>query len=151
MGADVVVAEELEGTLDLVGEVLRVCGVAEGSVVRFARELREEGYQALRAPAALAIDPWLAELLRESPSEWLDLPYGFSAASLADLQVRARTGATILAVEREGIPTPGPQPDFVLQRHAVGVDLANQHLVIPNHIFQRERDLLLGFEFDDLG
>lgn len=115
LGADVVVAEELEGTLDLVGEVLRVCGVAEGSVVRFARELREEGYQALRAPAALAIDPWLAELLRESPSEWLELPYDFSAASLADLQVRARTGATILAIEREGVPTPGPQPDFVLR------------------------------------
>ena len=115
LGADVVVSEELEGTLDLVGEVLRVCGVAEGSVVRFARELREEGYQALRAPAALAIDPWLAELLHESPSEWLELPYGFRAATLAQLEVRARTGATVLAVERDGVPNPGPAPDYVLR------------------------------------
>jgi CPA2 family monovalent cation:H+ antiporter-2 len=115
LGADVVVAEELEGTLDLVGEVLRICGVAEGSVARFARELREEGYQALRAPAALAIDPWLAELLRESPSEWLELPDGFAEATLAQLEVRARTGATILAIERAGVPTPGPQPDFALR------------------------------------
>jgi len=115
LGADVVVAEELEGTLDLVGEVLRVCGVAEGSVVRFARELREAGYQALRAPPALAIDPWLAEVLHESPSEWLDLPHGFAEATLAQLEVRARTGATILAIERDGVPTPGPPPDFALR------------------------------------
>ena len=115
LGADEIVADELEGTLDLVAGVLRECGVAEGSVVRFARELREEGYQALRAPAALAIDPWLAELLRESPSEWLELPDGFAEATLADLEVRARTGATILAIERDGVPTPGPPPDFSLR------------------------------------
>jgi CPA2 family monovalent cation:H+ antiporter-2 len=116
LGADTVVSEELEGTLDLVGEVLRVCGVAEGAVARFARELREEGYQALRAPTALGIDPWLAELLQESPSDWLEVPDGFPGeATLAELEVRARTGATILAVERDGVPTPGPQPDFALR------------------------------------
>ena len=44
-------------------EVLRLSRVTRRSVARFARELREEGYEALRAPVGLALDPWLAELL----------------------------------------------------------------------------------------
>jgi CPA2 family monovalent cation:H+ antiporter-2 len=62
-GAQVVVAEELEATIDLIGEALRASRVAEPAIERFARALREEGYDALRAPPGLALDPWLAELL----------------------------------------------------------------------------------------
>jgi hypothetical protein len=62
-GAHVVVAEELEATIDLIGEALRASGVCEEAIERFARALREEGYDALRAAPGLALDPWLAELL----------------------------------------------------------------------------------------
>jgi CPA2 family monovalent cation:H+ antiporter-2 len=112
-GAEVVVAEELEGTVQIVSEVLRLCGVVEGSVARFARELREEGYEALRAPAGLALDPWLAELLAELAPEWVDVPDTFPGeASLVELAVRARSGATVLAVERDGAAEPNPAPTF---------------------------------------
>jgi CPA2 family monovalent cation:H+ antiporter-2 len=110
-GADVVVAEELEGTVSMVAEVVRLCGVAEGSVARFTRELREEGYEALRAPPGLALDPWLAELLVELAPEWVEVPGGFPGeASLADLAIRTRSGATVLAVERDGVAESNPQP-----------------------------------------
>jgi CPA2 family monovalent cation:H+ antiporter-2 len=115
-GADVVVSEELEATVDLVAEVLRLCGIGEGPITRFARELREEGYQALRAPPAQAIDPWLAEVLREVPTDWVEVPDDFVGESTLELLgVRARTGANVLAVERDGVPHPGPPPAFALR------------------------------------
>jgi len=115
-GAAVVVAEELEGTLNLVAEVLRVIGVAESAVARFARELREEGYQALRAPAEVALDPWLVELLAELAPEWVTVPGDFPGqATLAELAIRTRSGANVLAVERDGVVEPNPPAWFALR------------------------------------
>lgn len=114
-GADVVVAEELEGTVNMVAEVLRLSGVTEGAVARFARELRVEGYQAVRSPAGLALDPWLAEILVELSPEWITIPPEFTGGvSIADLAVRARTGATVLSVERGGVNHSNPSPGFGL-------------------------------------
>jgi CPA2 family monovalent cation:H+ antiporter-2 len=110
-GAEVIVAEELEGTVSMVAQVLRICGIAEGSVARFTRELREEGYEALRAPPGLALDPWLAELLVDLAPEWVEVPDAFPGeASLAELGVRTHTGATVLAVERDDVTESNPQP-----------------------------------------
>jgi len=115
-GADVVVAEELEGTVSMVSEVLRLSGVSEGGVARFARELREEGYEALRAPVGLALDPWLAELLVALEPDWVDVPPSFVRdASLAELEVRAQTGATVLCVERFGVKHSNPEPGFAVR------------------------------------
>jgi CPA2 family monovalent cation:H+ antiporter-2 len=116
VGAGIVVAEELEGTLNLVAEVLRLIGVAESAVARFARELREEGYQALRAPAEVALDPWLVELLAELAPEWVTVPSDFPGeATLADLAIRTRSGANVLAVERDGVVEPNPSAWFALR------------------------------------
>ncbi len=115
-GANVVVAEELEGTIDLVSETLRIFGIAEGAIDRFTAELREEGYEMLRTPAALALDPWLTELLEQVSTEWLEVPEGFEGeASLADLEFRSRTGASVLAVDRGGTTSSNPQPSFPIR------------------------------------
>jgi CPA2 family monovalent cation:H+ antiporter-2 len=115
-GANVVVAEELEGTIDLVSETLRIFGIAEGAIERFTAELRDEGYEMLRTPTALALDPWLTELLEQVSTEWLEVPESFEAeATLADLEFRARTGASILAVDRGGTTTPNPPPSFAIR------------------------------------
>jgi CPA2 family monovalent cation:H+ antiporter-2 len=115
-GADVVVAEELEGTIDLVAEILRHCDIAEGAIARFTGELREEGYQALRAPPGMGIDPWLAEILQQIPTDWVDVPDDLPpGATLQSLGVRARTGASVLVVERSSRSFPGPSADFALE------------------------------------
>jgi CPA2 family monovalent cation:H+ antiporter-2 len=116
LGTAVVVAEELEGTVSLVTELLRLSGVAEGAVARFARELREEGYQALRAPPGLALDPWLAEILAELAPDWVEVPSAFAGeTTLEGLAVRARTGVTVLAVERDGVTESNPPPHFPIR------------------------------------
>jgi CPA2 family monovalent cation:H+ antiporter-2 len=115
-GANLVVAEELEGTIDLVSETLRIFGIAEGAIERFTGELRDEGYEMLRMPAALVLDPWLTELLERVSTEWLEVPESFQGeVSLAGLEFRARTGASILAVDRGGTTSQNPPPSFAIR------------------------------------
>ena len=115
-GARHVVAEELEGAIDLVSKVLLTFEVPSGAVARFAEELREEGYALLQAPAALRLDPWLAELLTRVDTEWIDVPEGFAGpATLAELDFRARCGGSVLAIDRGGATEANPSPGAVLE------------------------------------
>jgi len=115
-GATKVVAEEFESTLELVGETLQRFGVPEESITRFAAELRGEGYEFMRAPETI-LDPWLTDLLDEVATHWVDVAAAFEEGqSLDELGVRARTGATVVAVERSGSTTPNPDPSFQIQR-----------------------------------
>jgi CPA2 family monovalent cation:H+ antiporter-2 len=111
-GASAVVAEEFEATLDMMNAVGRVAGVPEGALTRVADQLREEGYETLRAPATLLADPWFADLLAEASSEWVVVPQGAGAGrSIGELAVRTRTGASILAVESAEGTQVNPEPD----------------------------------------
>jgi CPA2 family monovalent cation:H+ antiporter-2 len=115
-GASTVVAEEFEGSLEMVARMLGTFGFPTHAVTRFTEALREEGYGAVRSPAALPIDPWLVELLEGVGTDWLEVPRGIaSGTSLAGLDVRARTGATVVAVERDGRSTTNPGPSFELK------------------------------------
>ena len=64
-GATGIVAEEFESTIDLAAQVLRGFDIAPEAIATFAEALREEGYEPLRGPPDLRLDPWLAEVLLE--------------------------------------------------------------------------------------
>ncbi len=109
-GASAVVAEEVESTIEVLAEALRAFGATHGSITHFTDQLRGEGYEPMRTPA-LQLDPWLGEILEEVTTEWLDVPQAITReASLLDLEVRARTGVSVLAVERGDVTTPNPAP-----------------------------------------
>jgi CPA2 family monovalent cation:H+ antiporter-2 len=111
-GATAVVAEEFESTLELVAQTLRRFGVSEAAISRFSAGMREEGYELLRAPAAVILDPWLSELLEEVATEWVELPDSFrDPTTLLELDVRARTGVTVVAIQCEGATTASPPPE----------------------------------------
>jgi CPA2 family monovalent cation:H+ antiporter-2 len=115
-GASSVVAEEFEGSIELVARSLELFRIPAGAIARFTDALREEGYGAIRSPAALPMDPWLVELLDQVDTDWIEVPDDARGElSLADLGVRARTGANIVAIERAGRSTTNPRPDFALQ------------------------------------
>lgn len=115
LGASLVVAEEFEATLDMLSAVLRSVGVAAEAVGRLADEMRAEGYEALRMPPTLLLDPWYTELLQEIATEWVEVPDGPAAGrSIAELAVRKRTGASIVAVRRGQRTEVGPGPEFQL-------------------------------------
>ena len=115
-GATSVVAEEFEASIELVARTLELFEVPSGPIARFTQALRDEGYGAIRSPAALPLDPWLMELLEESDTNWLDCPAPFPGnRSLQDLDVRAQTGCTVLAVERDGVTNTNPDPTHPLR------------------------------------
>ncbi|MBJ18370.1 MAG: hypothetical protein GY910_17100 [bacterium] len=114
-GANVVVAEEFEGSIELVARALENFDVPAGAIARFTKALREGGYDAIRAPAALPIDPWLIELLDRTDTEWVEVPMSVSdRPTLGELDLRARTGGNVLVVERAGDSHPNPPPTFAL-------------------------------------
>jgi CPA2 family monovalent cation:H+ antiporter-2 len=110
-GADLVVAEEFESTLEIVFHSLRTFGVPDEAIATFTRQLREEGYEALRKPE-LALDPWLAEILEEVSTQWIDVGRtDEEAPTLASLDVRRRTGCNVLAIEHHGERIANPEAD----------------------------------------
>jgi CPA2 family monovalent cation:H+ antiporter-2 len=115
-GARQVVVEEFESTLELVAATLRAFEFPASSVNRFVAELREEGYEPLRGPVALPIDPWLDELLEQVVADWALVPERFAkGATIEGLGIRARTGASIIAVDRGGVLFPNPEPSMALE------------------------------------
>lgn len=115
-GASSVVAEEFEGSIELVARALEIFGIPAGAIARFTQALREEGYGAIRSPAALPMDPWLVELLDQVSTQWVEVPADLPEhVTLERLDVRARTGANVLVIERDGVSTTNPGPDFALR------------------------------------
>ena len=115
-GANVVVAEEFEGSIELVARALEYFDVPMGAIARFTEALREEGYGAIRAPAALPIDPWLIELLDHTDTEWIEVPMNITGGpTLGELDLRAHTGGNVLVVERGANSYPNPPPSFALE------------------------------------
>jgi monovalent cation:H+ antiporter-2, CPA2 family len=116
LGASAVVAEELEAAIDLMTHVLREFGLASSAVAAFVDELRDEGYALLQTPPGVALDPWLAELLQQVATEWVEVPGDFPPGrTLAGIALRTRTGASVLAIERGGRNTPNPPADHGLE------------------------------------
>jgi CPA2 family monovalent cation:H+ antiporter-2 len=115
-GATTVVAEEFEGSIELVARALESFEFSTGAIARFTEALREEGYGAIRAPAALPIDPWLIELLDQTDTEWVDVPMALSGEpTLGELDFRAQTGGNVLVIERGATSHSNPPPDFALK------------------------------------
>lgn len=113
VGATAVVAEEYEGSIELVQQTLSYFDFDPGAIRNFADALRDEDYGVIRSAPELEIDPWLVELLREEEHDWITVPATFRAGlSLAELDVRARTGVSIVAVDRAGTIDTGPAATF---------------------------------------
>jgi len=115
-GASEVVAEEFESTIELFSTVLRCFEIPDQTIAHFAELMRMEGYEFTRAADELPLDPWLAEVLQEVSAEWVDAPEGMPGEhSIIGLGIRARTGASILAVRSRGVTTANPPPDFAIR------------------------------------
>ncbi len=114
-GATEIVAEEFEGGIEVVARTLAHLGSPTGAIQRFTEALRDEGYEAMRAAAMMPIDPWVMEVLEEASPEWVEVPYGFpDGASLRSLDLRARTGCSVLIVEHHGQSFRNPDADHPL-------------------------------------
>jgi CPA2 family monovalent cation:H+ antiporter-2 len=119
LGASEVIAEEFETSLEVLTLALRLFDIAETAVDRIIEDLRSNAYQALRGqlPSAQR-ERLLKALVPQFDFETHQLTEDAPAVgkTLRDLDLRAKTGATLLAVRRTEGLTSVPPPDFQFQK-----------------------------------
>ncbi len=113
LGADDVVPEEFETSLELAGRVLATFGAPDSVIEREKAILRREQYGMLTDRERGGARS-LAELLAGTSIQELSVREGAAAAgrSLGEIDLRRRTGASVLAVRRPGGVTTNPGPEF---------------------------------------
>lgn len=117
LGADEVIPEEFETSLEISARVLSAYGVSRIRIRRRKDLLRREGYRMLRAPGAPETEIGsLADVLDATATETVPIDAGSPATgqSIAGLDLRRRTGATVVAVNRRDDVEVNPAPDFVI-------------------------------------
>jgi CPA2 family monovalent cation:H+ antiporter-2 len=118
LGADQVIPEEFETSIELTGRVLAMYGASPRVIVREKEALRAGHYGPLRAPRREAGGHLTLEEMRgRLEFDNVEVEAGSAAvgATLRGLALRERTGVTVLAVERAGELAVNPDPDRPLE------------------------------------
>ncbi|MCP4898840.1 MAG: sodium:proton exchanger [bacterium] len=116
LGATQVIPEEFETSLELTGRVLSLYGAPSHVVQREKAALRKEGYGVLRGVEDHS-HPTLDSLCQLAGVSRVAVAAGSMAIgrTLRELNLRHRTGATVLAVERGGKLQVNPPPDLQIE------------------------------------
>src|SRR5438876_934029 len=141
LGANVVIPEEFETSIEIFTRVLAHYQVPQGDIDTLVTRIRASHYQALRTQGPLQLEqlPALSGLPQMSAERVL-LPPGAKAVgrSLAATRLRTRTGALVLSVRRADQDIPTPDPRLPL---AAGDELS---IVGQPHQLRAARELLVG-------
>ena len=118
LGADEVIPEEFETSIAILARVLRRFHVP-GNIVRLQeRALRQEGYSFLRGGDMTgSLMNSVTRMIEGATTDTFYLEADSPAAgrTLAELDLRNRTRALVIAVVRDGKHTLGPEPDFTFR------------------------------------
>ena len=113
-GASDVVAEEFETSIEILSRVLERYHIPPNVIEAESKVLRGEQYRRLRAPSApdRVSEAVLAALAAGTTSVFYVRP-GSPADGLTirELDLRSRTGVTVIAVVRDGRPVTNPPPE----------------------------------------
>ncbi len=117
-GADEVVAEEFESAIEVFTHVLEAFHVPRNVIRAQTRVLRGEGYEMLRTErVGKGVSEAVLAALDQGTTDIFGVAPGSPAegASLRELDLRRRTGATVLSVVRGETPMSNPTPDLCLE------------------------------------
>jgi CPA2 family monovalent cation:H+ antiporter-2 len=118
LGAQDVIHPELEGGLQIVRHTLLRLGFPLREVQKYGDVVRREAYDAAigseEEHGALAR---LIDAAQDLEISWAAVESGspFAGRTLAEANLRARTGASVVAIHRDGTVQPGPAPEMRLQ------------------------------------
>ena len=144
-GADQVVAEEFETAIEVFTRVLERYHVPRNIVRAQTRVLRGEGYRMLRSSS---LDRTVSQAVLDALAAGTTDVYLLNSdtvvrgRSLRELDLRQRTGATVIAVVRDGSSQLNPEPDLSLEP-GDSLVLVGSHQEIDGAF-----DLLASFEED---
>jgi CPA2 family monovalent cation:H+ antiporter-2 len=117
LGANVVIPEEFETSIEIFSRVLSHYQVARSDIDGLVAQIRSSHYEALRTPDQARISlPGLVMGLPQMAAERIPLHRGAPAVgrTLAETQLRSRTGALVLSVSRGESDIATPDPRFEL-------------------------------------
>jgi CPA2 family monovalent cation:H+ antiporter-2 len=117
LGANAVIPEEFETSIEIFARVLAHYNVPRSEIDRLVEQIRASHYEALRPGSAIRLS--IAGALGPMPQMTVDrvtLPQQCAAngRSLAQLKLRSHTGALVLSIRREEHDIPTPDPRFRL-------------------------------------
>jgi CPA2 family monovalent cation:H+ antiporter-2 len=117
LGADQVIPEEFETSLELVGRVLEMYGAPTSMILDEKATLRRRHYGVLRSGEEAEHTVTFDELRRHVRLTEVEVARNGPAAgkTLRDLDLRRTTGATVLAVRRGAQVDANPSPDTRLE------------------------------------
>ena len=119
-GASDVIHPELEGGLEVVRHTLRRLGFPLREVLRYADLVRHDRYETtVDTDAERQALHELLEAQRNLEIRWATLPAEspWAGRTLAETQLRQRTGASLVAILRDHQLLPAPAPDTALRAH----------------------------------
>lgn len=118
LGADEVISEEFEASLELFVKVLEYHQVPKNEINHLVEQLRSGHYEILRKED-------LSKLAQTIPKEWWKLfkvqtflvkeKSPLIGLTLGNLNLRAKTGATVIAIQRRDSLVPNPSGETVLE------------------------------------
>jgi CPA2 family monovalent cation:H+ antiporter-2 len=129
LGADEIVPEELETSIEIFSRLLEHYGVPRNVIWDHVERLRSDHYEALRddqrtlsrvqlpREVLSQLDVELCLIRPDSPA---------THKSLREVNLRAQAGATLIAVRRAGEMQTNPAPDFVFEPQDVAILLGDR-------------------------
>lgn len=119
LGADEVIPEEFETSIEIFSRVLHRYGTSRGIIESQIERIRRQGYEMLRSPALPPqIDnrPDFGAALDSASTETIVLSDDSPVAgkSLGDLDLRGQSGATVIAIVRDNQTKISPGANYVL-------------------------------------
>lgn len=124
LGADEIVPEELETSIEVFARLLEHYDVPRNIIWEFVESLRRDHYEALRdTHHALTRVQMPSEVLSQVDIELIAIRENSPAVDrrLAEINLRAETGATLIAVRRGSEMMSNPGPDFAFQSRDVAI------------------------------
>ena len=118
LGADEVIPEEFETSIEIFARVLRRYGFAWNVIDEQIDRVRQQQYQMLRSTSTPPEPPSDMDVaLKSDSTESVQVERGSRIAGrdLGSLDVRGRSGATIIAVVRNGETKISPGADFTIE------------------------------------
>ena len=128
LGADQVIPEEFETSIEIFSRVLREYGISRNVIYREVDRIRHEGYEMLRLPQPAHIEiKDIGEALGAASTETLIIEPEWKACgkTLGELDLRGRTGATVITAIRDGFTEINPGPDYRIDAEDIVVLLGS--------------------------
>ncbi|MGE0883911.1 MAG: cation:proton antiporter [Blastocatellales bacterium] len=128
LGANQVIPEEFETSIEIFSRVLREYGIGRNLIERESEEIRREGYRMLRsASLPLAEFGAIAEAFGTASTEaiFIDEHSAAIGKTLAELDLRNRAGATVIAAVCDNDTKINLGPDFKITANDIIVLLGS--------------------------